>query len=181
MHLDALPQEDDIFEEAKVVIARIDEDENGSFTQKEVKTAYFGPPDEEHRETFKEKLTVDWKDSGNRHVINIYSNEESAPLSFTLAATRQSPLSRHSVLIAALIMVFVYIFILLEFIHRTLVSIFGSMIALFFLFLMHDGETESIRVSQSAANCFMHLNIQITYKRLTGLCRQSCFIKNGAP
>jgi Na+/H+ antiporter NhaD/arsenite permease-like protein len=42
-------------------------------------------------------------------------------------------------------MVVVYILILLEVIHRTLVAIYGSLIALFFLFLMHDGETESIR------------------------------------
>jgi len=42
-------------------------------------------------------------------------------------------------------MILVYLFILLEWIHRTLVAIFGSMVALFFFFLMHGSETESIR------------------------------------
>lgn len=65
-------------------------------------------------------------------------------LTFTLYATTLAPLAEHSVLIAALIMIFVYIFILLEVIHRTLVALFGSFVALFFLFLMHDGHTESI-------------------------------------
>ena len=37
-------------------------------------------------------------------------------------------------------------FILLDVLHRTLVSIFGSMIALFFYFVIHNGETESIKV-----------------------------------
>ena len=65
-------------------------------------------------------------------------------LTFTLYASTMSPLAEHSVLIAALIMIFVYIFILLEVIHRTLVALFGSFVALFFLFLMHNGHTESI-------------------------------------
>ncbi len=65
-------------------------------------------------------------------------------LTFTLYASTLSPLAEHSVLIAALIMIFVYIFILLEVIHRTLVALFGSFVALFFLFLMHGGHTESI-------------------------------------
>lgn len=65
-------------------------------------------------------------------------------LTYTLHASTLSPLAAHSVLIAALIMIFVYIFILLEVIHRTLVALFGSFVALFFLFLMHGGHTESI-------------------------------------
>lgn len=40
--------------------------------------------------------------------------------------------------------IIVYIFILLEIIHRTLVAIFGSLVALFFFFMMHGGHTESI-------------------------------------
>lgn len=65
-------------------------------------------------------------------------------LTFTLHVSTLSSLADQSVLIAALIMIFVYVFILLEVIHRTLVALFGSFIALFFLFLMHGGHTESI-------------------------------------
>ena len=65
-------------------------------------------------------------------------------LTYTLYASTLSPLADKSVLIAALIMIFVYIFILLEVIHRTLVAIFGSFVALFFFFIMHEGHTESI-------------------------------------
>jgi Na+/H+ antiporter NhaD/arsenite permease-like protein len=145
MHLDPIPNEEDVFKRAKVEIIRIDKDANGLPVQTLVKTVEsFGPPDEHHRETFEEKIEVDWEYPEHHHIINVIS-ESGDPLSFTLAATKQSPLSKHSILIAALIMVFVYIFILLEVIHRTLVSVFGSMIALFFFFLMHDGDTESIK------------------------------------
>ena len=65
-------------------------------------------------------------------------------LTYTLYASTLQPLADNSILIAALIMIFVYLFILLEVIHRTLVAIFGSLIALFFYFLMHGGHTESI-------------------------------------
>jgi len=65
-------------------------------------------------------------------------------LTYTLYVSTLAPLAEQSVLIAALIMIFVYIFILLEVIHRTLVAIFGSMVALFFFFIMHNGHTESI-------------------------------------
>ena len=67
-------------------------------------------------------------------------------LSFTLLADVQQPLSDHSVIVAAVLMVFVYIFILLEVIHRTLIAIFGSMIALMFFFVMEGGHVESIRI-----------------------------------
>lgn len=65
-------------------------------------------------------------------------------LTYSLYASTLHPISRSSVLVAAIIMIIVYIFILLEVIHRTLVAIFGSFVALFFFFLMHDGHTESI-------------------------------------
>jgi Na+/H+ antiporter NhaD/arsenite permease-like protein len=144
MHMDPRVQIDGINDQARVEIVRIDEDANGSKYQTAVHTLLFGPPDEKERATFKDKIVVDWDDSGNHHVINVYS-ELGNPLSFTLAAQKQTPLSKHSVLIAALIMVAVYVFILIEVIHRTLVSIFGSMVALFFFFLIHNGETESIK------------------------------------
>jgi len=145
MHMDPRPQSDNMDDRARIEIARLDKDDLGSEIQTVVHTTLFGPPKEKARKTFKEKLVVDWEDSEHHHVINVYS-ESGNPLSFTLSAQRQSSLSKNSILIAALIMVFVYVFILLEVIHRTLVSIFGSMIALFFFFLMHNGETESIKV-----------------------------------
>ena len=145
MHMDPFPKTDGVDEKARVEIARLDNNDLGSEIQTVVKTVSFGPPSEKYRKTFKEKFSVDWEDSDHHHVINIYS-ETGNPLSFTLAASKQTPLSKRSVLVAALIMVFVYVFILIEVIHRTLVSIFGSLIALFFYFLMHGGETESIKV-----------------------------------
>ena len=90
-------------------------------------------------------------DSHRARVLSVTGDAIAAPdvphhgeLTFTLYASTLSPLAEHSVLIAALIMIFVYIFILLEVIHRTLVALFGSFVALFFLFLMHGGHTESI-------------------------------------
>lgn len=148
MHLDPRPNEANVFDHARVDIVRLDETTAGSITQTVVKSVEFGPPDPHERTTFKDKLTVNWENPEYHHIINVYS-ETGDPLSFTLAATKQSPLSDRSVLIAALIMVLVYVFILLEVIHRTLVSIFGSMVALFFFFLIHNGETESIKVSAS--------------------------------
>jgi Na+/H+ antiporter NhaD/arsenite permease-like protein len=65
-------------------------------------------------------------------------------LTFTLHAASLSSMADQSVLIAALIMIVVYIAILLEPIHRTLIALFGSFVALFFLYLMHNGHTESI-------------------------------------
>jgi hypothetical protein len=146
MHMDPHPLTEGGAEDyATVEIARLDQDEFGSTNQTVVHTVTFGPADEHERKTFKEKFSVEWDDSDRHHVINVKRGEAGVPLSFTLAAQKQSGLSKYSVLIAALIMVLVYVFILLEVIHRTLVSIFGSMIALFFFFLMHNGETESIR------------------------------------
>lgn len=65
-------------------------------------------------------------------------------LTFNLYAATLHPMASSSVLVAGLIMIFVYLFILLEVIHRTLVAIFGSFVALFFFFMMHGGHTESI-------------------------------------
>jgi hypothetical protein len=155
MHLDPRPSEDNVFAHARVDIVRVDETAVGSTSKTVVKSVEFGPPDAHERITFKDKVTVNWENPEHHHVINVYS-ETGVPLSFTLAATKQSPLSDKSVLIAALIMIFVYVFILLEVIHRTLVSIFGSMVALFFFFLMHNGETESIKVSTVVAWYWYH-------------------------
>mmetsp|Transcript_22998 Transcript_22998/g.26181 ORF Transcript_22998/g.26181 Transcript_22998/m.26181 type:complete len:702 (+) Transcript_22998:602-2707(+) len=143
VHIDPKPEE---YESTTAIanIVRLDKDENGQTQYTVVHSETFGPPDAHHRETYTSKLTVDWEHPENHHVINV-SSSTGLPLSFTLAAMKQTPITQYSVLIAALIMVFVYAFILLELIHRTLVAIFGSMVALFFFFLMHGGETESIK------------------------------------
>ena len=143
-HIDPKPNEEYESSQTIVDILRLDKDSKGQEIQTVVHSRTLGNPDSYSRETVKAKVTVDWDDPDNHHVINI-SSSSGYPISLTLAAMRQTPMTQRSVLIAALIMVFVYLFILLEWIHRTLVAIFGSMIALFFYFLMHGGETESIR------------------------------------
>lgn len=117
----------------------------GTETQTVKATQVFGPPDDEERRHLEESISVDFDHPDEPHVINVYGSEQNITISFTLSAHVQSPLAEHSELVAALIMIFVYIFILLEVIHRTLVAIFGSMIALMFFFIMHEGSTESIR------------------------------------
>lgn len=135
MHLDAAPLGGDSY-----AIVEIVGDES-----KIVKATHeFGPVDPEERRSFDEKILVDFKNPGEHHVINVY-NSNSTDLSFTLQAAVLKPLADYSVLVAAIIMIMVYFFILIEVIHRTLVAIFGSMIALMFFFIMSGGETESIR------------------------------------
>lgn len=143
LHVDPKPNEQYESSEINVDIVRLDEDSDGNEVQTVVNSQVFGPPDSYEREKAKSKVVVDWEYPDKTHVINI-SSSTGSPVSLTLAAMRQTSLSQQSVLIAALIMVLVYVFILLEWIHRTLVAIFGSMIALFFFFLMNGGETESI-------------------------------------
>ena len=148
MHLDPIHGEYGSEPIALVNIIRLDKNNDGSVTETIVHSEEFGPPDEHHRETFKEKVKVDWDNPGYDHIINISSSTNDT-LSFTLNAHKMTPLANNSILVAALIMVVVYIFILVEVIHRTLVAIYGSLIALFFFFLMHGGETESIKVSRT--------------------------------
>ncbi len=105
----------------------------------------FGPPDAHYQQYFRKEVTVNWQDPGEEHVINVYSSDDAVDLSFSLNTIILQPLAQYSVLIAALIMIIVYFFILIEVIHRTLIAIFGSMVALFFLFLMRGGDTEGIR------------------------------------
>lgn len=148
-HIDPKHVDDSESRYIDVEIIRLDENsEGGESIKTVVHTEKFGPLDStEDRETKKSKVVVDWDDSEtHHHIINILSSSDSSSsISFTLAATRETSLSKRSVLVAALIMVFVYIFILLELIHRTLVSIYGSLVALFFFFMMHGGETKSIK------------------------------------
>jgi hypothetical protein len=108
-------------------------------------TKEFGPPGEEVRLVFDERVTVNFENPGEEHIINVNSTDPAIELSFTLEARVLTPLAEHSVIIAAIIMVFVYLFILLEVIHRTLVALFGSMVALMFLFIIQNGEVESIK------------------------------------
>ena len=90
-------------------------------------------------------------ESGHRRLSSGGEDANTAPavphhgeLTFNLYAATLHPMASSSVLAAGLIMIFVYLFILLEVIHRTLVAIFGSLVALFFFFMMHGGHTESI-------------------------------------
>ena len=108
-------------------------------------TGKFGPASQV-RETFVERVDTDgWEDAEEDHVINSYSTQSpDVELAFTMNASTLTPLADHSEIVAAVIMVVVYVFILLEVIHRTLVAIFGSLVALFFFFLMHNGHTESV-------------------------------------
>jgi hypothetical protein len=105
----------------------------------------FGPTAVNDRETYDHRLVVNFDRPHEPHIIVVNSTKPNFELSFTLTARLLAPLADNSVAIAAVIMVVVYLFILLEVIHRTLVAIFGSMVALMFLFVMQNGETESIR------------------------------------
>jgi hypothetical protein len=97
-----------------------------------------GPPFPNAPNTFVEKIEVDFDHPDEEHIINVTSTDSDVTLTYKLNASKLSHLAKHSELIAALIMIFVYIFILLEVIHRTLVAIFGSMVALLFFFLIHE-------------------------------------------
>ena len=111
-------------------------------------THAFGPPGKDERHHFQHKLVVDddFDHPHEEHIVNVRSSVPDVDLSFTLLADVQQPLSDYSVIVAAVLMVFVYVFILLEVIHRTLISIFGSMIALMFFFVMEGGHVESIKI-----------------------------------
>jgi len=114
-------------------------------------TATFGPAGNNTAEYFVSTIEVGFDNPEEEHIINVFSTDDTevvefelsaytnnnTVLSFTLHATTMTALAKYSELIAALIMVMVYLFILLETIHRTLVAIFGSMVALFFFFLIH--------------------------------------------
>jgi hypothetical protein len=108
-------------------------------------TIEVGPVSHEERTTFDPVINVEFEDPQEHHVINVNSSTPEVELGFTLVAEVRTPLADYSVIVAAVIMVIVYAFILVEVIHRTLIAIFGSMFALLFLFIMNDGATESIK------------------------------------
>jgi hypothetical protein len=99
---------------------------------------FFGPPLTDDPASFEEKIEVDFDHPHEEHIINVYSTNSTVKLTYKLHATTLAHMAKHSELIAALIMIFVYLFILLEVIHRTLVAIFGSLIALLFFFMIHE-------------------------------------------
>jgi hypothetical protein len=136
MNLDQYPTDSDVHATVEIV---------GVDSRMVKATKLFGPPDDEDRSVLDERVTVNFDDPHEDHIINVNSTISGIDLSFTLEARVLSPLAEHSVIIAALIMICVYVFILIEVIHRTLVALFGSMIALMFLFIMQKGETETIR------------------------------------
>jgi hypothetical protein len=98
----------------------------------------FGPPFPDIPAVYQEKIEVNFDHPHEEHIINVTSTDPDVTLTYKLNASRLSHLAKNSELIAALIMILVYIFILLEVIHRTLVAIFGSMIALLFFFIIHE-------------------------------------------
>lgn len=118
----------------------------------EVKSTTTISPLQGERKTFEETVTVDFLDPHEHHIINVSCSDGEYDISFTLSAHVLKPLADHSEIVAALIMIAVYFFILIEVVHRTLVAIFGSMVAGMFLFAMHDGNTESI------AQLMLHLD-----------------------
>jgi hypothetical protein len=136
MHMDPNPEAEDVYAVVEVV---------GEHSGHVKAVVELGPVNPEIRLSFNEKILVDFDDPDEHHVINVNSTDPEVELSFTLAAEVRKPLANYSVLVAALIMVIVYAFILVEVIHRTLVAIFGSMLALLFLFIMSGGYTESIQ------------------------------------
>jgi hypothetical protein len=136
MNLDQYPTDSDVH--ATVEIVGVD---SGIVKA----TKVFGPPDEDERITLDERVTVNFDNPQEEHIINVNSTISGIDLSFTLEGRVLTPLAEYSILIAALIMICVYAFILIEVIHRTLVALFGSMVALMFLFIMENGETETIR------------------------------------
>ena len=107
-------------------------------------TEMVGPPSPEIPFQFTSKIEVNFDRPHEEHIINVTSwnstsdTESDVVLTFKLHATPLSSLAKHSELIAALIMVVVYLSILLEVIHRTLVAIYGSLIAILFFFIIHE-------------------------------------------
>eukprot|EP00934_Nitzschia_sp_Nitz4_P001548 Nitzschia sp. Nitz4//scaffold256_size27904//1818//5050//NITZ4_008166-RA/size27904-snap-gene-0.10-mRNA-1//-1//CDS//3329544402//1548//frame0 len=111
-----------------------------------VKASYeFGPPEHE-RISLDHAIVVNFEHPDEPHIINVTSTVPEVELSFTLLADVKHPLADNSVIVAAIIMVVVYAFILLEVIHRTLVAIYGSMVALMFYFVMEGSHVESIHM-----------------------------------
>jgi hypothetical protein len=85
-----------------------------------------GPVHHQHRTTFDAHIKVDFDHPEEHHIINVNSTDPAHQLGFTLVAEVRTPLANYSVIVAAVIMVIVYAFILIEVIHRTLIAIFGS-------------------------------------------------------
>jgi hypothetical protein len=131
MQLDPYPLDQDMLDTTtKVQIVGVE-------TGQVKKTVYMGPPEAEGPITHVEKIEVDFDHPHEDHIINVTSTAPSVKITYKLQANVLRPLAKYSEIIAALIMIFVYMFILLEVIHRTLVAIFGSMVALLFLFAIH--------------------------------------------
>ena len=105
----------------------------------EIKTEIvIGPTSPEGPANFIKKVEVNFDHPHEDHIINVRSSDPDVVISYKLNASKLSHLAKHSEVIAALIMVFVYLLILLEIVHRTLVAIFGSLIALVFWFVIHE-------------------------------------------
>jgi di/tricarboxylate transporter len=107
-------------------------------------TVVIGPSDPGEHQTFEESVPLDFENLDEPHVINVKSSDESVPLSFTLTAHVLTPLAAYSELVAALLMVAVYILIPIEVIHQTLVAVIGSMVVLMLYYIMTGGRTVAV-------------------------------------
>ena len=125
-------------------------------------TLHFGPPSSDGPVTQVKKTKVNFDHPHEAHIIDVNSTRPDITLSYKLDAHVLSPLAGQSELIAALIMIFVYLFILLEVIHRTLVAIFGSMVALMFLFIMH-GVSRSESVERINTSGYLAFELILTH------------------
>ena len=107
-----------------------------------------GPAGTHERLFFDEYVEVDsgFESPSDEHILVVHSSgeDEHVELSFTLYGQDLSPLANYRIIIGALIMILVYVFIVAELIHRTLVAIFGSFVALLLYYLMNRGNTEEI-------------------------------------
>jgi hypothetical protein len=138
MQLDPYPLDEDVLD-TKTMVQII-----GVETGDVKKTVYMGTPEADQPITHVEKIEVDFDHPHEEHIVNVTSTESAVIITYKLQANVLQPLAKYSEIIAALIMVLVYMFILLEVIHRTLVAIFGSMVALLFLFAIHGVSSQSL-------------------------------------
>eukprot|EP00978_Attheya_sp_CCMP212_P040283 scaffold218219_cov55-Attheya_sp.AAC.4 len=88
MHLDA----NELGEESRAIVQII-----GNETGAVKATRKFGPPDAELRISIDKRITVDFADPGEEHIINISTEDTSVELSFTLSAKVLTPLAANSV------------------------------------------------------------------------------------
>jgi len=97
-------------------------------------TVEFGPIDNEKRTFFKERVYAsNFKYPNVKHVMKIHSST-AMDLTFNLNVKVLNDIAKHSVAIAAVLLVIVYVLILFEPIHTSLIAVFGAFNALALLY-----------------------------------------------